>query len=98
MGKDVFETIKYFAEKNKLFKVHFRNVDRPLPRFVETFIDDGYMDMYKVVRALREADYKGVIIPDHVPKMEGGENVGMAYTVGYMKALVERANAEAGGG
>ena len=98
MGKDVFETIKYFGEQNKLFKVHFRNVDRPLPRFVETFIDDGYMDMYKVVRALREADYNGVIIPDHVPKMEGGENVGMAYTVGYMKALVERANAEAGSG
>ena len=95
MGKDVIETIRYFGEQKKLFKVHFRNVDRPMPRFVETFLDDGYMDMYKVVKALMEVDFDGVIIPDHVPAMEGGGKVGMAFTIGYMKALVERAVAEA---
>lgn len=94
MGEDVFGAIRYFAEQKKLFKVHFRNVDRPLPVFTETFVDDGYMDMYKVMLALREADFDGVVIPDHVPAMEGGDNVGMAYTIGYMKALLERANAE----
>lgn len=97
MGKDIFETIRYFGQQKKLFKIHFRNVDRPLPRFVETFVDDGYMDMYKVVRALKEVGYKGVIIPDHVPSMEGGENVGTAFTIGYMKALIERVNAEVAG-
>ena len=45
MGKDVLETIQYFGEREKIFKVHFRNVNRPLPYFVETFLDDGYMDM-----------------------------------------------------
>ena len=54
MGKDVVETIHEFGRQKRLFKVHFRNVDQPLPHFVETFIDDGYMDMSKVMRALRD--------------------------------------------
>ena len=96
MGKDVLETIRYFGERNKIFKVHFRNVDTPLPHFVETFLDDGYMDMYQVMKALREVDFKGVAIPDHIPAMVGGR-AGMAYTIGYMKALLQRANEEVGG-
>ena len=77
-----------------MFKIHFRNVDRPLPNFVETFIDDGYMDMYKVMKVLREVDFDGPIIADHVPRMAGGPWVGQAFTTGYMKALAERAEAE----
>ncbi len=96
MGKDVLETIRYFGEQEKIFKVHFRNVSQPLPHFVETFIDDGYFEMYKVVKALREVDFDGVMIPDHIPMMANDPRVGTAYTIGYMKALVERANAEAG--
>ena len=45
MGRGVVETIRYFGERQRLFKVHFRNVSAPLPHFVETFLDDGYMDM-----------------------------------------------------
>ena len=41
MGKDVLETIHYFGERGKIFKVHFRNVNGPLPHFVETFMDNG---------------------------------------------------------
>ncbi len=94
MGKNVLETIKYFGERGKIFKVHFRNVDAPLPHFVETFVDDGYMDMYQVMKALREVDFNGVIIPDHIPSLANDRRVGTAFTIGYMKALVERANAE----
>ncbi|HQE93898.1 MAG TPA: mannonate dehydratase [Anaerolineae bacterium] len=94
MGKDVFETIQYFGERQKLFKIHFRNVNRPLPYFVETFLDDGYMDMYRVMRALREVNFDGVVIADHIPLMAKDHKVGTAFSIGYMKALVERANAE----
>ncbi|MBN1247133.1 MAG: mannonate dehydratase [Anaerolineae bacterium] len=94
MGKDVLETIKYFGERNKLFKIHFRNVSQPLPHFVETFLDNGYMDMYKVMRALREVEFDGVAIADHIPLMANDHKVGTAYSIGYMKALLERANAE----
>jgi mannonate dehydratase len=93
MGKDVLETIRYFGERRKLFKVHLRNVNRPLPHFVETFLDDGYMDMAQVVKALREVDFDGVLIPDHVPMMANDRRPGTAFTIGYMKALLEWANA-----
>jgi mannonate dehydratase len=94
MGKDVLETIHYFGSRGKIFKIHFRNVNAPLPHFVETFVDDGYMDMYKVMRALREVNYNGALIPDHIPEMIGGSRAGTAYSIAYMKALLKRANEE----
>lgn len=96
MGKDVFETIRFFAAQKKLFKVHFRNVNQPLPYFVETFIDDGYMDMYKVLKVMREVNFDGVFIADHIPLMANDHRVATAYTIGYMKALKDRVEAEAG--
>jgi mannonate dehydratase len=97
MGRDVLETIRYFGGQDKLFKVHLRNVTQPLPHFVETFLNAGYMDIYKVVEALREVDFRGVMIPDHIPLMDEDRRVGTAYSIGYMQALVERANAAHGG-
>jgi mannonate dehydratase len=61
------EMIRYFAAKKKLFKIHFRNVSAPLPHFQETLIDDGYYDMSKVMRALVEVGFDGIVIPDHIP-------------------------------
>ena len=92
MGKDVIETIRYFGKRNKIFKVHFRNVNQPLPHFVETFLDNGYADMYKIMKALKDVDFDGVLIADHIPSMVNGD--GTAFTIGYMKALLERVNAE----
>jgi mannonate dehydratase len=97
MGKDVLETIRYFGGRGKIFKVHFRNVSAPLPHFVEAFVDNGYMDMYKIMRALREANYDGAVIPDHIPQMVCGDRAGTAFSIAYMKALLERANAEVAG-
>ncbi|MBI4603208.1 MAG: mannonate dehydratase [Planctomycetes bacterium] len=98
MGKDVLEAIRAFAALGKLWKIHFRNVTAPVPHFVETFVDNGMMDMWKVMKALREVDFRGALIADHVPEMVGGRNVGWAYSIGYIRALLARANAEAGGG
>jgi mannonate dehydratase len=66
-GADPVEMIKYFGSRKKLFKVHFRNVSAPLPHFTETMIDDGYYDMSKVMKALVEVKFEGIVIPDHVP-------------------------------
>jgi mannonate dehydratase len=52
MGQDIIETIKDFGSQDKIFKVHFRNVSAPLPYFVEAFVDNGYQDMYQVMKAL----------------------------------------------
>lgn len=95
-GKDVVSAAREFAKLGKLWKIHFRNVTGPIPYFVETFVDNGYMDMSKIMKALVESDFRGVVIADHVPNMVGGRLVGWAYSIGYIKALLARANADAG--
>lgn len=93
MGKDVVEAIRAFARMGKLWKIHFRNVSAPVPNFVETFVDDGYTDMKKVMRALVEEGFDGILIADHVPQMVGGRYPGWAYSIGYIKALYDMARA-----
>ena len=71
----------------------------PLPHFVETFPDDGYMDMYQVMKALREVRFNGTMVPDHVPQLAGDQGIrraGTAYCIAYMRALLRRANEEVG--
>jgi mannonate dehydratase len=68
-GKDPVDMIKYFGPRKKLFKIHFRNVSAPLPHFSETLLDDGYYDMTKVMQALVEVDFNGIVIPDHIPSL-----------------------------
>ncbi len=92
MGRGVVESLRAFAAQGKLFKVHFRNVDRPLPHFVETFVDDGYMNMNTVMRTLVDIDFDGVVIPDHIPQMTDDRRVGTAYTIGYLRALLAAAH------
>ncbi len=94
MGKNVIETIKYFGERKKIFKVHFRNVSQPLPHFVETFLDDGYADMYKILNALKDVEFNGTIIADHIPVMSYGPETSTAFSIGYMKGLLERVMSE----
>ncbi|MDQ2777275.1 MAG: mannonate dehydratase [Acidobacteriota bacterium] len=110
-GKDPEEMIRYFGPQRKIFKIHFRNVSAPLPHFVETFMDDGYYDMYKIMKALREVEFDGIVIPDHIPRMGPGptadnrsaghgydnpyNRASLAYSIGCMRILRERANREA---
>jgi mannonate dehydratase len=94
MGCNVLEAIEHFARMKKLFCIHFRNIDRPLPRFHETFLNEGFMDMYAIMRLLRQHDFEGVLIADHWPFPVGGSTAGQIYTVGYIQALIERANEE----
>jgi mannonate dehydratase len=88
MGKDVFEAARAFAKMDKLWKIHFRNVSAPIPHFVEAFVDNGYTDMRKLMRTLRDVDFRGVVIADHVPTMVGGARTGWAYSIGYIKGLL----------
>jgi mannonate dehydratase len=98
MGKDVFGIIRDFGARGKIFAVHFRNVSSPLPRFHETLPDDGYLDMYQVMKAFVQARCTASLIPDHYPGLAGDPNrrVADAYCVSYMRALLRRANEELG--
>jgi mannonate dehydratase len=89
-GKNVLDAIRHFAGQKKLFKIHFRNVSDPLPKgFVETFPDDGYVDMSRVMRALHESGYTGAVISDHLPNMVGGRRSAEAFALGYMRGLIQ---------
>ena len=61
MHKDPVEMIRYFGAE-KIWKIHFRNVSAPLPHFVETFMDNGYYDMSKIMGALVEVKFDGILI------------------------------------
>ncbi len=93
MGKDPAEMIRYFGPE-KIWKLHFRNVSAPLPHFVETFMDNGYYDMYQIAKAAVEVKYDGIVILDHTPTVVGGRNAEYGYGFAYMKALWNRAHAE----
>ncbi len=98
MGKDVIGMIQEFGPRGKIFCVHFRNVSSPLPVFHETFQDDGYTDMYQVMKAFRLARCSASLIPDHYPGLVGDTNrrIADAYSIAYMRALLRRANEEVG--
>ena len=91
MGIDVIETIRYFGSRDKIHHVHFRNIKGAVPRFQESFIDDGDVDMLEALRAYAEVGYTGTIMPDHTPRVVGDSPWGArgrAYALGYMRALM----------
>ena len=93
-GEDVFEGIRRFGQRGKLFHVHFRNVRGTLPagrRYAEVFVDDGDLDMAKVLRTLAEVGYDGVIDYDHAMGITGDKPLPRQYisfAVGYMRGLL----------
>lgn len=99
MGADIVETAKYFVEQKKLFFVHFRNIIGDNAKFVETFHDDGEINMCEAMECYLKLGFDGLIRPDHSPTMEGEANenpgyeiLGRLYAVGYMKGLIEAIN------
>jgi mannonate dehydratase len=93
-GEDVFAGLRHFGGRGKLFHVHFRNVRGTLPasrRYEEVFVDDGDIDMAKVVRTLNEVGYDGVIDYDHPVSVTGDGPLPkqyIAFAVGYMRGLL----------
>lgn len=45
-GEDIIGAIRHFGKAGNICTVHFRNVNSTLPCFHETFVDNGYVDMY----------------------------------------------------
>ena len=84
----VLDEINNYGRKGRIFMVHLRNVRGSLATagaFEETLLDDGDMNMFKIVRELQKIGFDGCINADHIPRLE--DNVGLAYSVGYIKAL-----------
>jgi mannonate dehydratase len=93
---DILAGIRQFVSDGRVFIAHFRNVTGPHPVFTETFLDNGYFDMYQAMKAFVESGYDGTLILDHTPTFVGDYHLGAgtAYAIGYMRALIERAEDE----
>ncbi len=89
-GSDPYDAIDRYSKAGKIAYVHFRNVRGKVPNYYEVFIDEGDVDMIRVLRILKRNEYQGVLIPDHTPAMACAApwHAGMAFALGYMKAAI----------
>ncbi|MDP3069813.1 MAG: mannonate dehydratase [Opitutaceae bacterium] len=96
-GEQIFDVIREFGRRGKIFNVHFRNIRGGFLKFSETMPDDGDVDMLRALRTYREVGYAGMIMPDHVPQILGdplGQKA-FAFCFGYIQALLQALRAEA---
>jgi mannonate dehydratase len=95
-GEQIYDVIRWFGSRGKIFNVHFRNIKGGFLNFQETFPDDGDVDMPKALRVYKEVGYDGMIMPDHVPHIEGdaGGARAFAFAFGYIQALIQVVNRE----
>jgi mannonate dehydratase len=96
MGEDIPTLVRDFGNKGLIHFVHFRNVRGGKMNFVETFHDEGQIDMYAAMKAYMDIGFRGPLRPDHVPTMAGDSNerpgyssVGTLYAIGYIRGLIE---------
>lgn len=88
---DVYESLDAFSKQNRVAYVHIRNVHGKVPQYYETFIDDGDLDMRRIVDILQKNNYNGLLIPDHTPQMNCADpwHAGMAHALGYLKGIIK---------
>ncbi|MGA3224061.1 MAG: mannonate dehydratase [Acidobacteriaceae bacterium] len=92
-GTEIFDVIRYFGTRDKIFNVHFRNIRGHRDDFVETYPDDGDVDFVKALQVYKEVGYKYMLMPDHVPQA-ANDHAGLqsfAYDYGYIRGLLQSA-------
>lgn len=98
-NEEIHDVIRHFGTRGKIFNVHFRNIRGGFLKFAETLPDDGEVDMPRALRTYREVGFDGMVMPDHVPQIEGdtGGQKAFAFCIGYIQALLQQLRAESGG-
>ena len=106
MGEDPIEVCRYFASRDRINHVHFRNVRvvKPYERYTEVWIDEGLNNMFAVMKELVKNKYKRLIYPEHPRRLDydsergpiggypgGGSYAAIAYNVGYARAMLQAA-------
>ncbi|MDE3180398.1 MAG: mannonate dehydratase [Acidobacteriota bacterium] len=94
---DIYEVIDNYSRQQKVAYVHFRNVHGKAPHYHEMFVDDGDVDMRRAMNILKRNGFGGVLVPDHTPQMKCGApwHAGMAFALGYMRAILQQAERDA---
>jgi mannonate dehydratase len=93
-GKEVFQHITWFGQRNKIFNIHFRNIKGNRLEFSEVAPDEGDVDFARVITTLRDVGYSGMVQPDHNVNASGDTSQGAAYRAfvyGYIQAAIQAA-------
>jgi mannonate dehydratase len=90
-AREIYAVIRWFGERGKIFNVHFRNIKGRKLDFMEAFPDEGDMDMARSLAAYRAVGYPYMLMPDHVPRIDGRDppGVAFAYCYGYIQGLID---------
>jgi mannonate dehydratase len=89
-GKEIYDVIRWFGSRKKIFNVHFRNIRGNREEYMEVAPDEGAVDMYRAMATYKEVDYPYMVHPDHTvysPSETGGEYTAFVY--GYIRALIQ---------
>ncbi len=92
---DIYDAVDRYSRQGKIAYLHLRNVVGKVPSYRETFIDEGDVDMIRILSILAKNKFDGVVIPDHTPQMTcpAPWHAGMAHTIGFIlaaQAMLER--------
>jgi mannonate dehydratase len=87
---DVYDAVDRYSKQGKIAYIHLRNVVGKVPHYRETFIDEGDVDMIRILSILQRNHFEGVILPDHTPQMTCAApwHAGMAHTIGFVEAAL----------
>jgi mannonate dehydratase len=92
----VYDAVDNYSRQNKIAYIHLRNVAGKVPNYRETFIDEGDVDMVRILKILHRNKFTGVVIPDHTPQMSCSApwHAGMAHTLGFILAVNAAINSD----
>ncbi len=95
-SEEIFDVIRYFGKRKKIFNVHFRNIRGKRDDFQEVYLDEGVIDMFRVLQVLKEVGYSGMVMPDHIPQHSDDRDglQGLAFAFGYIKGQIQALNSE----
>ncbi|WP_341487255.1 mannonate dehydratase [Pararhizobium sp. A13] len=93
--EEIDDVIRWFGSRKKIFNLHFRNIRGKKLSFMETFPDEGDMDMACSLKVYRDVGYEYMVMPDHVPTISGRDPQGVAFAFcyGYTTALLQALDA-----
>jgi mannonate dehydratase len=96
-GVEIFDVIRYFGTRKKIFNVHFRNIRGHRDDFMEVFPDEGDIDFVKALKVYKEVGYPYMLMPDHVPLAEADKDSlqSFAFCYGYIRGLIQSLNSTA---
>ncbi len=87
----LYEAIRWFGKRKKIFGVHFRNLRGGPEKFAETYHDEGEIDMPRAALEYKRVGYDGMVMPDHTPSHEDdpGGMQHFAWAYGYIKGVIQ---------